>query len=45
MIGGYYLTQAVHVAARLGIADLLLDGPRSVEQLARAADAHPPSLY
>jgi hypothetical protein len=45
LIVGYRLSLALHVAAKLGLADLLADGPRSVEELARAAGAHPPSLY
>jgi SAM-dependent methyltransferase len=42
---GSLATQAVYVAATLGIADLLVDGPKSVEELARARNAHAPSLY
>jgi DNA-binding transcriptional ArsR family regulator len=36
--------QVLHAAAELRIADLLADGPRSTAELARAADAHEPSL-
>ena len=28
LVNGYYVSQAIHVAAKLGIADLLVDGPR-----------------
>ncbi len=35
----------LYVAARLGIADLLKDGPKTVNQLAAATDAHTPALY
>src|ERR1043166_7557791 len=42
---GSLATQAVYVAATLGIADLLVDGPKSLEELARARNAHAPSLY
>src|ERR1043165_2374984 len=42
---GCLATQAVYVAATLGIADLLVDGPKSVEELARARNTHAPSLY
>jgi hypothetical protein len=45
MILGYRLSQALRVAAELGIADLLKDGPRNVDELAQATGAHPPSLY
>lgn len=42
---GSLATQAVYVAATLGIADLLVDGPKSVEELARVRNADPSSLY
>ncbi len=42
---GYWLSRAIYVAAELGIADLLEDGPRSVADLAAASNTHPPSLY
>jgi hypothetical protein len=35
----------LHVANEPGIADLLKDGPRSIEELARATGAHQQSLY
>jgi O-methyltransferase domain/Dimerisation domain len=37
MIFGFRLTQCIAVAARLGLADRLHDGPRSAETLAEAA--------
>jgi len=36
--------QVVRVAAQLGLADLLADGPRSVDDLAVATGTHAPSL-
>jgi hypothetical protein len=42
---GSLATQAVYVAATLGIADLLVDGPKSVDELARSRNADPASLY
>jgi hypothetical protein len=45
MITGSLGSQAIYVAAKLGIADLLVDGPKSVHYLARTADADAPSLY
>ena len=42
---GYMLARAVHVAAEMGIADLLSDGPKRVEDLAQATGARPQSLY
>jgi hypothetical protein len=41
---GYPMAQVVHVAVQLGLADALADGPRGVEELAAATDAHAPSL-
>ena len=40
----YPSAQVVHAAARLGLADLLADGPRSVDDLAAATGTHAPSL-
>jgi DNA-binding transcriptional ArsR family regulator/SAM-dependent methyltransferase len=40
-----WLAQAVSAAAALGIADELAAGPRPVDQIAKAVDAHPPTLY
>ncbi len=44
-ITGYWLSQAVYVAARLRIADRLTDGPQPVEMLAEATGTHPRTLY
>ena len=45
LVNGYQVTQAIHVAATLGIADLLRDGPRLSEELAAATETHAPSLH
>lgn len=45
MIQGFQVTQCIYVAAKLGIADLLKDGPRTSEELAQATSTHAPSLY
>ncbi len=45
IMSAYWVSQAVYVAARLGIADLLTDGPQTAEQLAVATDTHAESLY
>ena len=45
MITGSLGSQAIYVAAKLGIADLLVNGPKNVDELAHAADADAPSLY
>jgi hypothetical protein len=45
MINWYQVSQALHVAAVLGIADQLKDGQKSYDVVARACGAHPPSVY
>src|SRR4051794_74824 len=45
MITGYWVSQMVHVAARLGLADRLADGPRTADELAQATGTHARSLY
>jgi len=44
LVRGYRISQAIYVATRLGIPDLLADGPREIEALAHATGSHPPSL-
>ena len=45
MIEGYKDTQFVALAARLGIADLLGDGPLTSDQLADVTGSNPDALY
>lgn len=45
LINGYQVTQAIHVAAVLGVADRLVDGPRTSEDLAAATGTCPEPLY
>jgi hypothetical protein len=45
LVNGYYVSQAIHVAATLGIADLLADGTRTSDELANEAGADPDALY
>jgi hypothetical protein len=45
MMTGYWGAQAVYIVAKLGVADLLADGPRPVEELAAATNSHASSLY
>jgi hypothetical protein len=45
MATGYWVSQAIYVAASLGIADLLKDGPQSCVALATATGADAPSLF
>ena len=41
---GHYVSRALHLVAKLGIADLLADGPRDADALAAAVGAHAASL-
>jgi hypothetical protein len=45
MLNGFLTVQALHVAALLGIADLLASGPQSVPDLASATGADRSSLH
>jgi hypothetical protein len=44
-IVGRWISKPIYVAAELGIADMLADGPKSIEKLAQASQSHAPSLY
>ncbi|HET9000058.1 MAG TPA: methyltransferase [bacterium] len=44
-VNGFKVSQALHVASTLRLADLLKDGPRSSDDLAAATGTHPASLY
>jgi len=45
MVNGYQVSQAIHVAALLGVADTLKDGTRNVDAIADATDTDPEALY
>jgi hypothetical protein len=45
MINGFWISQALYVAATLGLADLLRDRRQTADELASAVSAHAPSLY
>lgn len=45
LIAGFWATQAIYVAVRLGVPDRLVAGPRSADELAAECGAHPRSLY
>jgi O-methyltransferase domain len=44
MSTGHYVSRALHLAAKLGLADLLKDGPRQYGELAQATAMHAPAL-
>src|SRR4051794_15585357 len=45
LVNGFQVSQAVHVAAKLGIADVLADGPQSIAYLAERTGADEDALY
>ncbi len=45
MISGYWISQAIYAAAKFGIADLLVTGPRGIQDLAADTATHPEALY
>jgi hypothetical protein len=45
LIAGFWVSHAIYIAAKLGIADLLKDQPQRSEELAAATGTHAPSLY
>ncbi len=45
LVNGYQLSQALHVAAALGVADRITGEARAVDELAREIGAQPRALY
>src|SRR5512145_2922027 len=45
MITGFWVSRAIYVAAKLGLADLVKDAPKTADELARLTGTHSPSLY
>lgn len=45
MFTGYWVSQSVYAIAKLGVADLLAEGPRSAEQLAESLRVDKSALY
>jgi hypothetical protein len=44
MLFGFYPAQVLYTLVRLGIPELLADGPADVDQLGARSGSHPPSL-
>jgi hypothetical protein len=44
-IVGKWISKPIYVAAELGIADMLADGSKDIEELAQTSQSHAPSLY
>ena len=45
MITGYWTSQAIYAAAKFGIADLLAEGPKPVDELAATTGTKSDLLY
>jgi hypothetical protein len=45
MLSGYWISQAIYVAAKLKLADHCNNGPRTSAELAAATGTHPQALY
>lgn len=45
LLTSHYVSQGIYVAAKLGIADLLKDGAKTVHELAQSTEVQPQSLY
>lgn len=45
LVHGYNVSQTLYVAAKLGIADLLISGPKSAESLADSTRTKAPALF
>ena len=45
VVTNFWVSRAVYVAAKLGLADFLKEAPQSAEELALATQTHAPSLY
>jgi SAM-dependent methyltransferase len=45
LLFGYRISQSIYIAAKLGIADVLKDGPHSSDELATRVGAHPEALH
>lgn len=45
LIGGSFVTQAIYIGTKLGIADLLADGPKNIADLAASTETDESSLY
>lgn len=45
LISGFWISRGIYIVAKLGIADLVKDGPKTARDLAAATDTHAPSLF
>jgi O-methyltransferase domain/Dimerisation domain len=45
LIGGFWIARSIYLAAKLGVADVFDDRPKTIAQLAAATNTEPRSLY
>jgi DNA-binding IclR family transcriptional regulator len=45
MVTAFWTSKSLYVVAKLGVADLLVEGPQTSAKLAEETGAHEPSLY
>jgi ubiquinone/menaquinone biosynthesis C-methylase UbiE len=45
VMAGFWVARCVYILAKLGIADVIKDGPLTADQLAAATGSHGPSLF
>jgi hypothetical protein len=45
MMSGFWVSRVIYIAAKLGLADELRDGPKSAAELSESTHTHAPSLY
>jgi hypothetical protein len=45
LMSGFWISRCIYITAKLGLADLVKDGPKTAADLAAATNTHPASLY
>src|SRR6266851_8658193 len=45
LISGFWISRGIYITAKLGLADLVKDGPKTAAELAAATETHAPSLF
>jgi hypothetical protein len=45
LISGFWISRGIYIAAKLGLADLVKDGPKTATDLAASTGTHAPSLF
>jgi len=45
LISGFWISRGIYITAKLGLADLVKDGPKTAAELAAVSETHAPSLF